>query len=271
MRALIDGRPSAQLPADDRGLLFGESVFETIAFCAGRAPLWQRHMTRLAAGAEALGLTRPDAGLLERECRRLLQPDGDERSVVRIALTGGSGGHGYWPPPDQQPRRILLRRDWPATIERQRRDGLAAVVSRYRLAPPGPLAGLKHGNRLLQTLAARECAHRGGEEAVLLDEQGLLGEAISNNLVLVAGSRLMTPTRADVAGVGLGWLRETLGNELENGSVALDQLQTLSEVLVINSVAGIRPLVAVADHAFEIGPTCRRLQSLWQKELFPCA
>jgi 4-amino-4-deoxychorismate lyase len=271
MNTLIDGQASDCLPADDRGLMFGESVFETIAFHAGRAPLWDRHLARLGRGAAVLGLTVPDDDVLERECRRLLAGHAGARSVIRITLTGGSSSRGYWPAENQACRRILQRRSWPMMLERQRLEGLSVIVSAHALGEPGSLTGLKHGNRLLQTLAARECLQRGAEEALLLDRQGRLGEAISSNLILVSESGMMTPAHPEVAGVGLAWLSDVLGNELEIGSVGIDRLATLSEVLVINSVAGIRPVVAVEEQHFPCGPVGRRLQSIWQEKLFPCA
>ncbi|MEE4638864.1 MAG: aminotransferase class IV [Wenzhouxiangella sp.] len=270
MSTLIDGQASDHLPANDRGLLFGESVFETIAFHDGRAPLWVRHIERLGKGAATLGLAPPEADLLEQECRCLLS-ELVGQAVIRITLTAGSGGHGYWPAERPTSRRILQRRDWPMHLEQQRLDGVSVIISTHALGGAGPLTGLKHGNRLLQTLAARECLQRGAEEALLLDQQGQLGEAISSNLLLVSGSRIMTPARPDVAGVGLAWLSDRLGDALEIGSVGMDRLATLSEVLVINSVAGIRPVVAVEGQPFPRGPVGRRLQSIWHEELFPCA
>lgn len=271
MNTLIDGSPTNDVPADDRGLLFGETVFETMAFCDGRAPLWDLHMARLTRGAQAIGLEMPDSDLLWGDCGRLLRKEKARRAVIRITLTGGSGGQGYWPPTAPGTRRIVQRRAWPATIDLQRRDGLAVVISRFRLGPAAPLSGLKHGNRLLQTMMARECRERAAEEAVLLDDQHQLCEAVSSNLVLVTDAGLMTPARAEVAGVGLSWLREYSGAGLAVGSVGVEQLETLSELLVINSVAGIRPVISVEDKPFPIGPVCRHLQSIWQKELFPCA
>ncbi|MFP4276208.1 MAG: aminotransferase class IV [Wenzhouxiangella sp.] len=271
MSILLDGQPAEAVPADDRGLLYGESAFETIAFQDGRAPLWDRHIARLGRAAAAIGWDMPDSALLAAECTQALRFFGADRAVVRITLTGGSGGQGYWPPAGAEPRRIIWPRRWPVGINRQRQAGLATIISRYRLGPPGPLSGLKHGNRLLQTLVARECRERGGEEALLLDEHGQLAEAISSNLILVAGRRLLSPARVAVAGVALAWLSEELGGELESGSVPASQLELLSEVLVINSVAGIRPVIAVDQHRFGCGPVGRRLQALWHKELFRCA
>lgn len=268
MSMLIDGRPSASIRADDRGLLYGETVFETIAFRNGKAPLWSGHMNRLARGAHALGLDLPDTQRLDEECRHLLAASGQGSAVVRITLTAGSGGRGYWPADRPRSRRIVQLRDWPEHIEGQRSAGLQTMISRYRLGPPGPMRGLKHGNRLVQTLAARECAEAGRDEALLLDADGRLAEAISSNLVMVSGRGLLTPAAPDVAGVGLDWLKQELGEDLVEGSVSPTGLEAVDEVLVINSVAGIRPVVAVDHLRFEPGPVYRRLLSLWQSKLF---
>lgn len=268
MNTLIDGRPEQALPADDRGLLFGEHVFETIAFRHGQAPLWSRHMQRLARGADLLGMVLPDAAQLARDCRTLLETCTDSSGVLRITITAGSGGRGYWPAAQPRSRRIVQRRPWPSDLEDQRRQGLRAIFSTHRLPDEGALAGLKHGNRLVQTLAARECARAGADEAVLLDSAGRLAEAVSSNLVLVGAGGILTPPGPAVAGVGLAWLREELAEELAESSVFPVGLDAVSELLVINSVAGIRPVTQLGRFQFEAGPVFRRLHTLWQSKLF---
>lgn len=268
MNTLVDGRPDQAVPADDRGLLFGEHVFETIAFWHGQAPLWSGHMQRLARGAEVLGVMLPDPAQLARDCRILLQACPDCSAVIRITITAGSGGRGYWPVAQPRSRRIVQRRPWPSDLEDQRRSGLRAIFSAHRLADEGVLAGLKHGNRLLQTLAARECARAGADEAVLLDSAGRLAEAVSSNLVLVGADGIATPPQPAVAGVGLAWLREELASELAESSVFPAELDAVSELLVINSIGGIRPVTQLGRFRFEAGPVFRRLHTLWQSKLF---
>lgn len=268
MSMLVDGVFAECIPADDRGLLFGETVFETIAFWHQRVPLWALHMNRLAHGARLLGLDPPDPDLLREECRTLLDALSEDSGILRITLTAGSGGQGYWPASSPRPRRIVQRRDWPGRLEQQRSRGLRTMISRHRLGPPGPMSGLKHGNRLLQTLAARECAEAGLDEALLLGPGGEIAEAISSNLILVGEHSLMTPSGPEVAGVGLEWLRGELGTELVDGSISPAELESLREVLVINSVAGVRAVVSIDGTPFERGPVFRRLLSLWQSKLF---
>lgn len=263
---LVDGRAEPGLPADDRGFLYGDMLFETIAFKDGRAPLWAWHWRRLGVSSERLGLVRPSEALALEECLRLA---GTRHCVIRFSLTRGSGGRAYTPPTDPVCRRVVQRRPWSAGIDRFRHEGMRLLTSPVHLAGDSLLAGMKHGNRLEQVLAARDCAQRGGDEALLQDTQGRLVEAIASNLVVVIDGQTLTPAtdRAGVSGVGLAWLRGQPGVALETAEIRVADLARAEEVLVINSVAGIRPVTAVDDHRFAIGATCRAWQRLWSERV----
>lgn len=268
--ALIDGRPSAYVPVDDRGLLYGDHLFETVAFVAGQAPLWERHMDRLIDSARRLLIPPPDPRLLASECTRLVAAE--QRAIVRITLTRGSGGHAYEPPVQVKPRRILTRRCWPTGIESARQRGIVVHTSPVRLAAGGPLVGLKHGNRLEQVLAAEQARRSGVEDALLFDARDRLVEAIAGNLVLILDGRPVTPRLcgAGVAGVGLQWLNEQLGGNLLTQDLDQLSLRRAQAVMVINSVTGIRPVRQLDDRVLQIGEACRRWQRLWD-DLFRCA
>jgi 4-amino-4-deoxychorismate lyase len=270
MNTLIDGEAMSSVPVDERALLYGESLFETIGFHGDRAPLWDGHMARLKKGAQLFGWEAPDEELLANECARLLSSWAAPKAVIRITLTGGSGGHGYWPPSVQSNRRIVQIRPWPEHIERQQERGLRCIVSPFRLPLQWECSGLKHGSRLLQIRAASHCRSRGADEALLLDQQDCFAEGLSSNLILVVNGQLLTPRQPDVEGVGLAWLKKRLGAELQSGTVAVGNMELLDEVLVINSVGGIRPVIAIDNHPLPCGPVARKLQSIWCKELLLC-
>ncbi len=259
---LVDGQPGESIPADDRGFLYGDLLFETIAFHDGQAPLWAWHWRRLRAGCERLGLTAPAEDLLLEECRRVAV---GKRCVVRATLTRGSGGRAYEPPVEPACRRIVQRRAWPSDADRFRQEGMRLVTSPVRLASGSVIAGLKHGNRLEQVLAARHCAELGADEALLYDAGDRLVEAIASNLVIVVDGRALTPSTdsAGVSGVGLAWLCDQPGVALETVELTAREVDRADEIMVINSVAGIRPVTAVDDHHFAIGATCRAWQDLW--------
>ena len=69
-RVLVDGLADDRVSALDRGLAYGDGLFETIRAVDGEVPLWDRHMARLSDGCRRLGLPAPDAGVLSRESAR---------------------------------------------------------------------------------------------------------------------------------------------------------------------------------------------------------
>ncbi len=264
--ALINGRPGSSVPVDDRALLYGDCLFETIAFRSGQAPLWRLHWQRLSTSSARLGLVLPDENQLLGECRQLA---GDERCVLRVTLSRGSGGRAYEPLSEPDCRRIVHKHPWPDRIARQREHGVRAVTSPVHLACGSVLAGMKHGNRLEQVLAARDCAARGADEALLFDAAGHLVEAISSNLVVLIEGRALTPetSQAGVAGVGLQWLEEQDEVQIEAERLTRDDAARAEEIMVINSVAGIRPITAMDERRLEAGPSCRAWQRLWTDRL----
>lgn len=266
-RWLLNGAPEGFLSPDDRGLLYGDGLFETIAFHRRRSRLWPLHMARLERGCVELGLPLPDSALLADEANRLLHDE--TPAVVRITLTRGAGGRGYFPastPVDAT--RLLQRRDFPQHLDRLRAQGLRLCTSRVRLAPIAPF-GIKHLSRLAQVQIARDLAGQGGEEAVVLDSEGTLVEALHGNLVLVRDGQLaeLEPHPAAVAGVGLEWLRRRAGDRLQRLTLRREELRASDSVWVINSVRG--PIAGRSLDGEPLGhhPLILEWQRIWQQEI----
>lgn len=259
---LVDGAAVAQVPADDRGLLYGDGLFETIAYVCGRAPLWPRHMTRLAAGCARLGLPAPDATELEREaaavCARL------DRAVVRIALTRGTGPRGYAPPASPHPTRIVSAGSAPEIPPDWYHRGVRVRRCDLRLSEQPRLAGIKHLNRLENVLARAEWSDPAIAEGLLCDARGRMIGATAANVFAVCGGRLATPKvdRCGVAGVAraqvLAW-RE----DCEVRNLPMDELMQADEVFLTNAVRGIVPVTALDERRWPAGPVARELRRRW--------
>jgi len=130
------------------------------------------------------------------------------------------------------------------------------------------LGGLKHGNRLEQVIAARECARIGMDEALLFDQAGWLVEGLMSNVVLETEGGLVAPeTDSGVRGVGIGWLMDHPDVDIATRRLDRASVESAHAVLMVNSVAGIRPLVRLEDRRLPITGLCRRLQELWTQEL----
>lgn len=256
MSLLIDGMPAGNVSAFDRGLLYGDGLFETMRFVAGRAPLWSRHMARLAHGCARLGLPPPDVDLLARECAALVCAD----ALVRITLTRGAGERGYAPPRASTPTRIVAAFAPPALGSGA---GIRVRFCATRLAAQPVLAGLKHLNRLEQVLARAEWDDPTIAEGLMLDFTDHVVSAISANLFAVVDGRLVTPPVEHCGVAGVARAEVLAVRDVDVRKLHRDELQHADEIFLSSSVRGIVPVVAVGAVAFAAGSAARGLREHW--------
>lgn len=265
---VVDGIASAHLPADDRGLHYGDGVFETVALVDGQAQHWSRHLARLRAGALALALPMPDEALWQQDLHTALDgaPAADRR-VLKLVLTRGSGGRGYAPPAVARPRRLLQVSEWPTWPASHAQQGIRLITCTTPLGRNRLLAGIKHLNRLEQVLGAAEVAAAGAEEGLMFDDRDRLVEGTRTNVFLVVDGALLTPSleEAGVAGIMRALILDIApGLGLEVGVAPLDRsaLAQASEVFVCNSLAGLWPVRELGGSIvrnFHAWPLCRRI------------
>ena len=140
-RMLVDGKAAGQVSALDRGLSYGDGLFESIRLVGTVAPLWSRHMDRLVASCERLRMPVPDAAQLWREALEVTH--GMPQSVVRITLTRGIGERGYTPPASALPTRIVAAFSPPKPHAQALRLRLPASLPDRRRSPSAS-AGFRH-------------------------------------------------------------------------------------------------------------------------------
>lgn len=237
---LVDGRPADSVPSTDRGLNYGDGLFETMRLHRGAVPLLDRHLARLQAGCERLGLGWPGRALLEPEVLAVAAGAPAE-AVLKIVLTRGDSGRGYAPGPAGPARRIVTAHPLPPALEQP----LTVGVCRTPLASSPAVQGLKHLGRLEQVLAARETAVAGWDEGLMLDAASCVVEGTRHHLFFLRGNRLLTPPLAGlaVAGIMRAMLLESLpalGLDGGEGELRYDALHEVDAMYLCNSVAGVR-------------------------------
>jgi 4-amino-4-deoxychorismate lyase len=260
---LVDGNPGIAVSALDRGLAYGDGLFETI-LCVAREPtLWSRHFERLLAGCERLGLDLPDARVLARE---IGQVAGDRpRCVAKIVLTRGPGLRGYGPPPEGAPTRIVSVFDEPAPFDTDAEGGIAVRWCSTRLGVNPALGGIKHLNRLEQVLARGEWTDAPFAEGLMRDVEDRVVSAIAANLFLAIGGRLHTP-RVDRCGVAGVARRELIVTRPTDADVVVRDMlpadvESADEVFLCNSVRGVVPVTRVGGRGYAVGPLTRAAQA----------
>lgn len=260
---LVNGRADDCLSTQDRGLLYGDGLFETMAVHDARVPQWPRHLARLRSGCERLGIAMPDADLLAVEAAGLCQDA--QHAVLKLVVTRGAGGRGYRPDATVAATRVLQLHPYPAWPAAHARNGVAVRICRLRLACNPLLAGIKHLNRLEQVLARAEWDDPALAEGLMLDVDGRLIEGTMSNVFLVRAGRLLTPavTRCGVAGVTRERILElaaAAGLAAEVRDIAPEELEQADEVLLCNSLIGIWPVTRVESLDYPVGDITRQLQ-----------
>ena len=268
--ALIDGVATGSVSPLDRGLHFGDGVFETIACLRGRPRFLALHLERLARGCHALGFPPPAAERLRAEVEHLAGEQ--ERSIVKLIVTRGPATvRGYAVSGDARATRIAIRYPWPVEDPVLQRRGVSVRVAVTRLGENPALAGLKHCNRLEQILARAESHEAGSAEALMISRSGNLVSGTMTNLFLVDGPpespRLRTPA-IDLCGVAGVMRRVVLREAARSGITATEcmlwpaDLAAATEVFLTNARLGIWPVARIEQRTLTPGPVTRRLQRL---------
>lgn len=261
-RVLVNGVADASVSLQDRGLLYGDGLFETILFVRGAAPLWPRHMQRLAFGCERLLLPVPESAKLAREATAVI---GDmPRAVVRITFTRGVGARGYGLPSEPETTRIVAAFEPPLIDPDWYANGIRVRFGALRLSSQPRLAGIKHLNRLEQVLARAEWDDPGIAESLLFDAKDRLVGATAANVFAARHGKLVTPAvdECGVAGVAraeaLAWLPD-----IEIRDIDKEELMQADEIFLSSSVRGILPVRALDDRSLQPGPFARAMQTHW--------
>lgn len=201
MTVLVNGEPGGYIDAADRGLQFGDGVFETLRLENGRPVLWSRHWARLCRGLDLLGIPRPDEQVCLDELAQVA-PEGS--SMAKLIVSRGPGPRGYAVPATVRPTRIVMGG---APLEAAGgASRLRVGVCRTRVAR-SPVPECKHLNRLENVLARREWT-ADWDEGLMLDGGNRVRCATQSNVFILEKGVLLTPflKAHGVAGTRRGWI-----------------------------------------------------------------
>ena len=260
---LVNGQSTGLDPAD-RGLAYGDGLFETMAARDGRIRWLDLHLDRLEEGCRRLEIPAPSRSLLADEIDAYCPREG--RAVVKLIVTRGPGARGYRPPEPATPTRVLAVLPWPEYPDSYYRDGISVRTCRSRLGENPALAGIKHLCRLEQVLAELELRGDAVQQGLVLDAGGHVVGGTASNVFAVARAELSTPSleRCGIRGVMRRAVLEaarTLGLRAEERDVTPDELLDADEIFVTNSLFGIWPVTNLDGQRFSVGPATERVMA----------
>ena len=265
MKALFNGvevqDAAHAIAVNDRGLAYGDGLFETALIRDGAVRFLDAHLERLRHGCDRLDIEFPHAALLEDIDAMCSSA---QSAVLKIIVTRGTGGRGYRGDVAMAANRLLALHALPA---HESHNGLVVRWCDLRLSRNATLAGLKHLNRLEQVLAQREWREQDIDEGLMLDTEGELVGATAGNVFIVRHGTLLTP---DLRFCGVrGVMREQVLRVAAERQLPWNEeplwphdLEEASEVFVTNAIRGIRPVVALEDRRWRAGPIAEQLSVL---------
>lgn len=253
------------LPALDRGVLWGQGLFETLRAYGGQ-PCWlEEHHERLLAGAEALEIEVPGLESLREAFREVLEGNGLGEAGVRVTVTAGAGPPE--PHADATGRANTIVTAWALPdYEELYAEGAALVT-----LPEGgrPLAGIKTTS-YAPSVAGRIAARRaGGDDGLFVGAGEEVLETTGSNLLVVSGRAIATPPLGGVLpGVTRAKVIEAAGVEgfeVVERRVTVDDLFEADEVLCTSSLREVYPVRSVDGRPTRRRKVARRLREAYRK------
>jgi Branched-chain amino acid aminotransferase/4-amino-4-deoxychorismate lyase len=277
----IDGEmhepETALVSVFDRGFLFGDSVYETIALIDRRLVFLPEHLDRLERSASRIYLDLPARARVQQAIRETVAAAGEKDARIRVMVTRGVGGIDLDPATAGSPRLIVIAQPLGApTAEMLDAGAAVALVKASRTAPSSVDPAVKSGNYLGSVLAIAEARRKspGVNEAITCSGSGSVAEGATSNVFMVESGRLVTPA-LDVGildGVTRGKVLELArGAGIETQEVtflAPESLRAADEVFLTSAVRGILPITMVDGARVGIGrpgPVTRNLLTLYQR------
>ncbi len=268
----VNGRFSSEDEASisplNRGLMYGDGIFETFRGYGGKVFAIDEHFARLKSASDFLKINIDfSAKDLNELISELLQKNSliDEDSRIRLTLIRGRGGDGLLPDLSAKTEIIITASEVPSSVRGLQQKGIEIVlVESIRIDPRSPLASHKTLNYIPGIIALGEVREKGGSEGIYLNYEGDVVEGVTSNIFIVKDGKLKTPSLS--SGLLPGITRDTvikcaaIGNiPVEQASITKEDLLEADEIFITSSVREIVPVIKFEEREFNIGRVTKKI------------
>jgi branched-chain amino acid aminotransferase len=262
------------------GLHYGTGVFEGVrCYETDRGPAIFRHadhLRRLEESAELYYLPLPyTADELRQATHELVRRNELHSCYIRPIAFRGYGEMGLYA--KSAPVDVMIAAwPWGAYLgDEAKQNGIRAKVSSWRrIAPTGLIPHAKASGQYLNSILAKtEAANSGYEEAILLDERGVVCEGSGENVFVVREGELATPGHTSSILDGISrksviQIAEDLGYRVVERDIARSELYLAEEAFLVGTAAELVPIREVDDHPLgEPGEVTRVIQAKFEDAL----
>ena len=285
MKIYIDGtftsEGDAKISVFDHGLLYGDGVFEGIRFYSGGVYKLPEHIARLYDSAKAIHL---DIGISQDEMIEATLATIRENELhdgyIRLVVTRGAGGLGLNPFLCEKASVIIIASKIQLYPEEKYTNGLKmATCSTRRPAPAALSPSVKSLNYLNTVMAKVEAINAGGDEGLMLNEQGYVAECTGDNIFVIKGGCISTPpvSAGALPGITRGAIFDiavSLGRPVREEMFTRYEIYTADECFLTGTAAEVIPAVELDGRLIgdgKPGPITAECMKLFKDSTISCA
>jgi branched-chain amino acid aminotransferase len=280
LKVFINGKivPSdkASLSIFDRGLLYGDGVFESLRTYNAKPFQLDAHLKRLFKSAKVLKIkSKLTLSQLKTAVLNTIAANKFKESYIKIIITRGEAkGHGLDPKNAiGKPTVIIIVQKQNSYSQKTFTHGWKAIISSIR-RPDLPTSKIKSLNYTDHILAKMEAKKSGAQEAFLIDDKGYVVEGTISNLFIIKHGEILTPPKESPILIGLTRnlvikLAKQSAFPIFEKDLTPKELYTADECFITFSGAGIVPITRIWQkkiRSLKCGPITSSLISLYNAE-----
>ena len=249
------------LSPDNRGLLYGDAVFETIRYSGDKLYFWEDHYFRLMASMRLLRMEIPMSftpEFLQKEVLKTVRASNLEGFGCRIRITVWRKAGGKYTPKTYDVEYMVQAEKLDLPFYSVSEEPYEVELFKDHYINSGLLSTLKTNNRIINVLGSIFATENDYDNCLLLNENKMVVEALNGNIFLVNGYKIKTPPLEDGCLKGvmrkqiMAILAEMPDYVLEEASVSPFELQKADEIFITNVVTGIQPISKYRKKEFGI-------------------
>ncbi len=271
----------AKVSAMDHGLLYGDSVYETMRTFGTVPFLMDRHLDRLQRSLDRIFISLPVSRKeLTAEIRRTLEGYSssyrtEEDVALRVVITRGVGPIGLDFALCEHSSFLIYVFELPRLGAALYEGGIPVVISKIRRNHPRALdPGIKSGNFLNNILAYKDAKDASAHEAITCNSDGYLAEGTTSNIFLVKDGFVWTPhTYGVLDGITRAVVFEearAAGVPIGETNIPTEALFSADEAFITSSLKAVLPVTRVNGRAVgggRPGVISRRLLDLYRSRV----
>ena len=261
----------AYIQTENRGLLYGDAVFETLKVSEKKIFFWEDHYFRLMASLRILRMDIPlsfTMEFLENEILKTIYNQAEQHQDYRVKLFVSRKAGGKYTPYTNEVEYFIECEPLENSFYMINESDYEIELFKDHFISSGLLSTLKTNTKTIQVLGSIFAKENGYQNCLILNENKHVVEALNGNVFLVKGNSIITPSLEQ--GCLRGILRKQLKTiceqlpdyTFEERFVSPFELLKVDELFITNVIKGMQPVTVYRKKIYKTEVTKLLLQRL---------